>query len=165
VSKEINWDEPLSDFDRQYALDRLMHDKVRENDERFGAPEKRSRTLEAVQGELAEARQRVMELEAERNRLANPNVATQTPTDGTFPPVTGTAVVGVSDNTVVDGEKPEGAPEDDADEYDGWTKADLVDEIDERNKMDNTNISTTGTKAELIERLRADDQRRASAQG
>lgn len=158
MSKEINWDEPLNDFDRKYALDRGMHKKVRENDERFGDAPK-ERTLEDVRGELRSARQKVADLEAEEARMANPNVSRPAPASHEFPPVGGTAVVAPVDNTPVDGEAPAGAPAAPEDEYEQWTKQDLIDEIDERNEKDGTKISTSGTKAELIERLRSDDKR------
>lgn len=49
--------------------------------------------------------------------------------------------------------------EDEADDdYDKWTKAELTEEIEERNKDREESLSTSGTKPELIARLRADDE-------
>lgn len=47
---------------------------------------------------------------------------------------------------------------DENDEYEKWPKAELVAEIEDRNKGREEPMSTTGTKAELAERLRADDE-------
>ena len=47
---------------------------------------------------------------------------------------------------------------DEDDDYDKWTKSELADEITERNKGREEPMSTSGTKAELIDRLRADDE-------
>jgi hypothetical protein len=49
-------------------------------------------------------------------------------------------------------------PSDDDDDYDQWKKDELVAEIEDRNKDRDEPMSTAGTKAELIARLRADDQ-------
>ncbi len=50
-------------------------------------------------------------------------------------------------------------PEEESDDYDTWTKAELEVEIDSRNEDldDNTKMSRTGTKQELIDRLREND--------
>lgn len=50
---------------------------------------------------------------------------------------------------------PELEPADD--DYDKWPKAELVAEIEERNSSENKSMSTSGTKAELVARLREDD--------
>jgi hypothetical protein len=45
------------------------------------------------------------------------------------------------------------------DDYDTWTKQELVDEVEERNKDGReTPLATSGTKQELVDRLRADDE-------
>jgi len=55
--------------------------------------------------------------------------------------------------------------DDEGDDYDTWTKADLTAEIEARNSDlgDDAKMSTSGTKPELIARLREDDQRAESA--
>lgn len=50
------------------------------------------------------------------------------------------------------------------DDYDTWTKDELVAEVNERNddgRPDDQKLSTSGTKADLVERLRADDEANA----
>lgn len=158
MSRKIDFSKPLSAEDRQYAIERGMHEQVADNEAEFGKAENQGKTLDQVREELAQARHKVAELETEETRLANPNVAQPTPAPASFPPVGGTATVGPVDNTPVDGEVPAGADMVQADEYETWTKADLQDEIEDRNEKNGTDMSTSGTKAELIERLRANDR-------
>jgi hypothetical protein len=46
------------------------------------------------------------------------------------------------------------------DDYEGWTKSDLEAEIDERNQArgDGEKLPKGGTKQELVDRLRSDDE-------
>jgi len=93
-------------------------------------------------------------LQAEQAREDNPNVA-----------VTGDPASGlVRDNTAVDGETPEGAPEGKETYEDEryWTKAKLTDELKARNverERDGLEpLATTGNRSELVERLMKDDE-------
>lgn len=60
----------------------------------------------------------------------------------------------------------EAAEEDEDPDYDNWTVAELTGEIEERNKEEGreTPISTQGKKAELVARIREDDERETSAE-
>lgn len=160
MAREINWNEPLGDEDRLWAMqhDRL-HDKIRENDERFGGKRDQTRDerIAELQDEIGVRQTELSMLETERDREAAlvPNVA-----------VAGDPSIGqgVLDNTTVNGETPDGAPDpvDDYSDQTKWTKPTLSGEIDKRNKArleDGVEpLSKSGTRSELVERLRADDR-------
>lgn len=154
MSKKIEWDKPLSDFDREYALQRGMHEQVAENDERFEKAPGKGRTVAEVRAELQETRERVIALEAELERLANPNLARPLPADNPYPHVGGTAVVGPTDNTPIDGEAPAGAAAlDDYEDEEEWPYADLQAEAKDRG------LKASGSRQEIIQRLREDDRK------
>lgn len=166
MAREINWDEPLSEEDRAWAEQRpdmpagngmTVAQRLAEIDQRDGNPkEKRSRAerMGELRTTIADAQNELARLEVEEQEEANRNAA-----------VTGDPAIGlVRDNTSVDGEMPEGAPEAGQDYSDEkyWTKARLVDEIKARNQdrvRDNLEpLSTTGNRSELVERLMQDDR-------
>jgi molybdopterin converting factor small subunit len=158
MSRQINFNEKLSNEDRKWLLQNGETQKVRANDEEFGRTENDDDTLEEVEEKLAEARAEVARLEAEISRRQAPaNVA-----QSEMPALTGGSTVGPVDNTVVDGETPEGAPESGEDDYEAKTVAELRAILADRNKErienDQEPFSTTGTKAELVERIRQDDR-------
>lgn len=169
MSREINWDEPLSDDDRAWAEQRAdtptgfgglnYAGAVAANDAKFGKggdapavdPTERISELRAA---IADAQNEIQRLEVENNLVTNPNLAVQ-----------GDPAVGlVVDNTGVDGERPEGSPEP-KEAYENttyWTKARLTQEIESRNPDRQAAglepLSTGGNRAELVERLLADDK-------
>lgn len=57
--------------------------------------------------------------------------------------------------------------EDDEDDYESWSKQELVDEVNSRNedRADGDKMSASGNKDQLIERLRADDAAEAAVPG
>jgi uncharacterized small protein (DUF1192 family) len=173
MAREINWDEEIGDEDRAWLEQRLdspagnnmsYRQRLAENDARFGHGEKmasqnRVERIAELRGVIANAQNEIERLEIEQAREDNPNVA-----------VTGNPAQGlVVDNTGVDGQPPEGATGE-AETYSDekhWTKAKLAEEIDKRNlerEADNLPpISKTGTRAELVDRLKADDEELAQA--
>jgi hypothetical protein len=162
MSRQINFNEKLSEEDRNWLLQNGETQKVHQNDEEFGRKETDGDTDEQVEEKLAAARAEVGRLEAElANRQSPGNIA-----QGGMTALTGGQVPGPIDNTVVDGETPEGAPDAGGDDYESKTVPELRKELDKRNKERQENdqepFSTTGTKAELIERIRQDDREIAS---
>lgn len=164
MSKEINWDEPLSDADREHALQRNMHDKVAENDARFGD----ERAQQSREGRLSELKGLVAKYQAEINLLeqeaAEEMLARNASAVGDFK--TGNVI---RDNTGVDGEAPEGSMPVGNDYSDSrWTVDALKKEITDRNgdraKVNLPPLSLKGTKAELIERLQEDDAEIAASE-
>lgn len=162
MSRDINWHEAISDEDRAYALERGWDDRVADNDTRFGKePDPamdREQRMGVLRAEIADRTNELdrLTLEAERERNSNKSISGD--------PRTGQIVV---DNTGVNGETPEGAPAP-AETYEGWNADRLKAEIKERNKeradAGLEPLSTTGTKAELTERLLADDREIAESQ-
>jgi hypothetical protein len=140
VSKDINWDEPLSRFDREYAIGRGLEDKVRKNELKFGTDNPTS------DEQIEEMEAKLSELKAAKAARDNVNVAR--------------SKFGAVDNTEIEGEVPQGASVRHDANYEVMSKAQLVDEIGRRNKgfAAEDQISTAGTKSELVERLRADDE-------
>lgn len=138
MARKIDWEQPLSDEDYDWLVTNGREAEAVASDERHGT--KRARgvmTVEDRAARIVELRAELDRLEAEQRLAENPNVAS---------PATG-----LVDNTPVDGEKPEGAPTAPEDGYDEMTNEQLRDELRERE------LSTKGTKAEMIERLREDD--------
>jgi hypothetical protein len=168
VARVIDWDKELSEEDRAWAEQRPDHpagngrtvaQRVRENDEKFGREAKvakmsRSERIAELRAEMAKAQNEIERLETEQAIEDNPNVA-----------VAGDPASGlVRDNTAIDGQKPEGAPEGSEDYSDQkyWTVTRLQEEIQGRND-DRTSqglpaLATTGKRAELVERLIQDDR-------
>lgn len=168
MAREINWDEELSDEDRSWAEQRPDHpaggnmtvgQRLRANDEKFGREAKeasmtRAERIAELRSQMASAQNEIERLETEQAAEDNPNVA-----------VTGDPASGlVRDNTVVDGQTPDGAPEGGEDYSDQkyWTVARLQQEIESRNvERTSQNLEampTTGKRAELVERLMKDDE-------
>jgi len=168
MARQINWDEELSEEDRAWAEQRpdapagngmTISQRLAENDEKFGKAQKdasktRAERLEELRTTIADAENEMARLQAEQAREDNPNVA-----------VTGDPASGlVRDNTAVDGETPEGAPEGKETYEDEryWTKAKLTDELKARNverERDGLEpLATTGNRSELVERLMKDDE-------
>ena len=141
MSKQIDMTKPLSDDDRSYLHDRGRFAEIEANDAEFGErkPPEDDDTLEEQIYNLEE------QLAVLRTRLAHRNLAREQ------------EAVGVVDRTAVDGE---GGEEEEADNYDELSVAKLKEEIALRNKdrEPGDRISQAGSKAELIDRLRADDE-------
>jgi hypothetical protein len=168
MAREIDWDKELSDEDRTWAEQRLdapagngmtINDRIIANDEKFGrrakdASKTRDERIAELRTVMADAQNEIERLHREAAEEGNPNVA-----------VTGDPAVGlVRDNTGVDGERPDGAPEP-KETYSNekvWTKSKLTDELHARNEERTAQglepLSTTGTRAELVERLMKDDE-------
>lgn len=141
MARKIDWEKPLSDEDYDWLVTNGREDEAAASDQKHNtarAPrsgmtrEQRAERIVALQAELDR-------LNAEQAAAENPNVAN---------PATG-----LVDNTPVDGEAPEGAPSPAGDNYEDKTNEELRDLLRERE------LSTKGTKAEMVERLREDDQR------
>lgn len=164
VSKQINMDEPLSPEDRRYLIERDRMAEVRANEEKFG---KRSGTTGAERRErIEQLRNELAELEAAEAQDANANVADVQP-NAQFPHTQGVPPPhGPVDNTPVDGEVPTGARSADEDNYENMSKPELEKELSKRNtdreRVGDEPLNTRGTKAELIDRLRQDDQELAA---
>lgn len=179
MARDINWNEPLSDEDRAWAEQRLdqqgpggrkFGDLIQENDERHGSAEKaQAKTREERRVELrtivADAQNELERLDREEVEEINRNTA--------LAGSVGDREAGliVRDNTPVNGERPEGAPEAREDYSDEryWTKSRLTDELRKRNSEREeaglNPLPLTGTRAELVERLMKDDEEIAQDEG
>jgi hypothetical protein len=146
MSRDIPQDQPLSDEDRAYLEVRGQYGIIKRIDElNGGAPDAdpETETEESLAAQIGE-------LEAQANDLRGRQTALRIAREQ--------HEAGVRDNTVVDGK---GGTEDRSDDYEdvSWTKARLAQEIDKYNadRDADEKISTSGTKAQLVERLRALD--------
>ncbi len=170
MARTIDWSKELSDEDRAWAEQRTdlpsgqdgltIGEQIAKNDQEFGretkiAKQSRAERMEELRSIIADGQNELARLEQEQIDEDNANVALA----GSL----GTGNV-IQDNTPVNGERPEGAPapSDDYDDEKKWTKAALQAEIDKRND-DGAQLSRTGNRSELVERLREDD--RALAEG
>lgn len=158
MSKKVDLSKPLSPEDRQYLMDRGRVAEVEANEAEHG--KQSGMTKDQRQRRIADIMAELRQLEEEQNREDNPNEANPTPGIGG----------GVRDNTVVDGKRPTDATPDLSDDYEDerkWNKAKLVDELKGRNREREENnlplLRTTGTRSELVEELRRDDQEIASS--
>lgn len=175
MSRKINWSEPITDEDREWAEQigdapagfggLTMREAVQANDVKFGkselAPElDREERIAELRNAIAVSQNEIERLTVEGNLETNPNLAKQ-----------GDPKVGlVVDNTGVDGQRPEGSPEP-AETYENgtyWTKARLAQEIDSRNGDRKAaglpELATTGNRSELVERLLQDDRELAESE-
>lgn len=135
-------------------------ERLRANDERFGREAKlasmsREERIAELRSQMADAQNEIERLEREQAEEDNQNVAVLgNPEQGGL----------IRDNTGVDGQPPEGAPEPAQDYSDEkyWTIARLQEEIDSRNVDRKAAglepMSRTGKRAELVERLQQDDK-------
>lgn len=143
MSREVDLDKPLSDEDRLYLQDRGKHADIRANDERFGGGPAED-DEEALDNKIMDLEEQAAVLRARKASL----VAAREQEES-----------GVTDQTVVNGE---GGGDESDEDYDdpAWTKAKLQAEIEKRNedRDDDGKMSSVGTKAQLVERLRADDE-------
>jgi hypothetical protein len=179
MARDINWDEPLSDEDRAWAIQRedqqgpggrKFSDLIQANDEKHGrATKDQAKSREERRAELrtiiADAQNEMARLDAEEAEETNRNTA--------LAGSVGDREAGllVRDNTPVNGETPEGAStaqEDYSDER-YWTKARLQEEIRSRNterEAANLNpLPLTGNRSELVERLLQDDEEIRASEG
>lgn len=163
MAREIDWSKPLSDEDRKWALEWDQHEQVAQNDRDFGrvdntASQDRADRISELRTVIAESTNELARLEQEQIAEDNANRAVA------GDPATGNVI---QDNTGVDGQTPEGAPEEPK-KYDGWNVDKLKAEIKERNKereeAELAPLSLSGSKAELTERLLADDREIAESQ-
>jgi len=175
MAREIDWSKPLSDEDRTWAEQRLdmpsgsngltIGQQIARNDEEHGKAAKdarmsRSERMDVLRSGIAESQNELARLEQEQIEEDNENRARA----GSLGEQA--AGLGFTDNTPVNGEKPEGAPEpsDDYDDTKKWTVQSLQAEIDRRNE-DGAELRRTGTRSELVERLRADDEELQKSEG
>lgn len=178
MSREIKWEEELSDEDRAWAEQRLdqqgpagrkFADLLQDNDEKFGkkakdAAKTRDQRRAELRTTIAEAQNELERLDREEVEEINRNTA--------LAGSVGDQAAGliVRDNTPVNGEVPEGAStaKEDYSEERYWTKARLTDELQKRNsarKEEGLNpLPLTGNRSELVERLLQDDDEIAEAQ-
>lgn len=158
MARNIDWDKPLSDEDRAWAIQRdSLRDLISENDAKFGRDERgfdRPARIAEIRSEMDRLSTELDRLEREQAEEDNTNSAIQ------GDPGTGNVIV---DNTGVDGQQPTGAPSgpEDYSDTSKWTKAKLEAEIERRNEERKAEgietLSTRGTRAELVERLMQDD--------
>lgn len=160
---KIDWTKPITAVERAHAEQWEMFDQIEANDREFAGKEAepaqdRAERMEALRGQIASATNELARLEQEQIDEDNTNRALA------GDPATGNVI---RDNTAVDGQTPEGAPEPPA-TYEGWNADKLKAEIRERNKDRGEAglepLSTSGSKAELTERLLADDREIAESQ-
>lgn len=171
MARKINWSEPLSDEDRAWVEQRpdqlddgiSLRERLEAHDVEFNkigkdVSKSRQERLQELRAMVNDGVNEIARLEKEEADEANQNKA--------LAGSVGDQAAGliVRDNTPVNGEVPQGAPteiEDYSDET-YWTKAKLQEEIDSRNnELKAQGLDTmprTGTRAELVERLRKDDE-------
>lgn len=166
MARTIDWSKPLSDEDRAWAAQRgdqqfdgkSFNQLISENDVEHGKEAKdskksRAERMDDLRSSIADAENELSRLQQEQVDEDNRNAALA----GSL----GDQAKGliVRDNTPVNGETPEGSSTQ-AENYSDekyWTKAKLSEEIDRRN-ADGAELSKTGSRAELVERLRQDDE-------
>lgn len=177
MSRQINWDEELSDEDRAWAQQRgdqqwdgkSFNERIAENDEQFGKEAKtnrmsRSERMADLRSTIADSQNELARLEQEQADEDNANKA--------LAGSVGDQAAGllVTDNTPVNGEQPVGSPatKDDYSDTNKWNVPSLKTEIDKRNEeraKDNLELlHKSGTRAELVERLRQDDAELAAGE-
>lgn len=145
MSRTIDPDKPLTAEDRKYLVERGNYALIKKMDDEHGtAPDENGDTEEGLAARIAE-------LEAEANELRGRQTQLRIAREQ--------REAQVRDNTVVDGQ---GGSENRQDDYEDrkWTRDLLAAEIERRNegRDDEYKMSSSGTKAQLIERLRADDE-------
>jgi hypothetical protein len=142
MSRQIDFSKPLSEEDKQYALDRNMAIDVEENEKKFSEIQETGEKVDIVSSGLNgnEPSRFADKSEVSGLGLAQVNAG----------PTTEEVVVKeeVIEETV---EVSEGEEIDD-DDYNTWSLDDLKIELGERQ------LSKSGNKAELVARLTADDQ-------
>jgi hypothetical protein len=176
MARNIDWSQPLSDEDRAWAEQRQdmlvdgrpIRELIQENDEANGkeakdAAKSRTERIQEIDAELANLQNEKERLvyEEQQDKIQNQRFG------GTEDDAR--KGLGFVDNTPVNGEKPEGAP-DAPEDYSNetyWNKAKLTEEIKARNverERDGLKpLATTGNRAELVERLQRDDEELAGA--
>lgn len=162
MARKIDWEKALSAEDKAYALQRDMHDKVAENEARFGKgdmPEgaKRDERIEELRGQITELQNELDQLtaaKAEEENIGGPAVrGSQVVTSGTFT---------YGDNSQTG--------QDVVQDYSGeeWTGPKLKAEIKSRNEERARDglqpLSVSGNVSELRERLMQDDKEIAEAE-
>jgi hypothetical protein len=137
-----------------------VRDRIAANDEKFNKAAKneaksREERITELRGLIDQHTTELERLEREQAEEANPNVSV----------VPGSDQMGaIVDNTGVDGQAPEGAPEGKQTYADTkyWTVQKLQEEIASRNPDREAAglepLSTSGKRAELVERLMKDDE-------
>lgn len=167
MARYINWDEPLSKEDRAWAEQRpdipvkdgkKIADLLAEIDGRKPSSQTRDERRGELRTTIANAENELARLDKEEADEVNRNTAIA----GSI----GDQAAGLAtrDNTAVDGERPEGAP-DDVERYTDekyWTKPRLTDELRKRNSDRQASglnpLPITGNRSELVERLMKDDE-------
>jgi hypothetical protein len=142
MSREIPEDQPLSKEDRQYLEQRAEYQRIRRIDElNGGETEPEPDTEDGLARQISDLEVQLTDLRGRHTQLRIAREQEE---------------ARVRDNTVVDGE---GGSDNRSDEYDDMTKVQLAEEISRRNddRDEDEQISPNGTKAQLIERLRAVD--------
>lgn len=159
MSRKIDFTQKLNAEDRTWLLGNGRHAEVERNDAEHGVTtDNPTMTREERDERIAALRTELATLEQQNAVEDNPNLA-----QGGLAGIVG----GVKDNTSVDGEVPAGAPVTEGDNYETLKVPELQAEIAERNKEREEagleTLAVNGTKAQLIERLRRDDQEAAEA--
>lgn len=144
MSKQIDLSKPLSDFDRQYLVDRGRYDLIAIADDT---------ERDAVAEKLADEAPDAPSTDSAR---AQQQREPQTAPGGDNPrPL---SAGGQEQHDAGSGEEEEG---DNYDDKDVWSYAELQSEIKDRNeesdRAEEDKMSAAGSREELIERLRADD--------
>lgn len=142
MSRQIDFSKPLSEEDKQYALDRNMAIDVEENEKKFSEIQKTGEKVDIVSSGLNgnEPSRFADKSEVSGLGLAQVNAG---PT---------TEEVVVKEEVIKETVEVSEGEEIDDDDYNTWSLDDLKIELGERQ------LSKSGNKAELVARLTADDQ-------
>jgi hypothetical protein len=142
MSRQIDFSKPLSEEDKQYALDRNMAIDVEENEKKFSEIQETGEKVDIVSSGLNGNEPSRFADKSEVSGLGLAQVNAGPTTEEVV------AKEEVIEETV---EVSEGEEIDD-DDYNTWSLDDLKIELGERQ------LSKSGNKAELVARLTADDQ-------
>ena len=158
MSKQLNFDEPLSDDDRQHAINRGLIAEVDANDKRFKFREDTTSVDNPTDTGQAYSVQQATGLTGNEpsgtsDRLTVSGLGAADVNANQ--PVPGTAE---HDALVAEQQEGEDTPTEDSPEgtdYESWSLSQLQAELGKRE------LSKSGNKAELVSRLKADDEESA----
>ena len=154
MTRKLDWDKPLSDEDRQWALDRGMTHQVQANDLLSKDPDDPTDDQRMVASGLRGTEPSAQSDRTEPLEPSPQQVGLHTDHAGKpLDPETGLAR-----------KTDDGASDDDGDDYDVMSKGELRDEVDKRNedgRDEDDRIPVSGTAEDLRVRLREDDVKQA----
>jgi hypothetical protein len=137
MTRSVDWSKPLSDEDREWALNRGMDLQIRENDALSGRTSDDTNDMSSV--------------------VLTGIAGTEPSLDSDRTEPSGVGEAQLALNAIQNSLQGSGEPDDD---YSTMTKDELREEIEARNEErgEDDQLLVSGTKADLAERLREDDK-------